>query len=260
MLETEVCGEVNGTICRFNHLKVGGLDSSGRKIEQIVYLEPDKYIIYFVEGEYLKPFYIDAYDFFAPFSEEFQEKLSEVRSINIRNERQNEFMRQEVASAYYNALNGYNKVAIGELEILKGKLIYRAYVWWFTTYAVLCILLTIITFTVHFISADESITKIIYAINASSIGGMLVHTRKENKAGITTFLPTMAAYIYFFASVVSGFLVYCVLESNLLLGGFSENRFSMILVCFVAGYSEDIPLKLIDKIGSLLDSSKTKDK
>ena len=50
------------------------------------------------------------------------------------------------------------------------------------------------------------------------------------------------------------------LESNLLLGGFSENKFTMILVCFVAGYSKDIPLKLIDKVGSLLDSSKTKEK
>ncbi|MBE6024084.1 MAG: hypothetical protein E7231_12950 [Cellulosilyticum sp.] len=260
MLDTESCGGNSGTSCQFNHYQIGGVDGSGRKIEQIVYLEPDKYIIYYIEGDYLKPYYIDAYEFFAPFSEAFQKKLAEIRYLNIKNDKQSEFVRSEIASAYYNALNGYNEVAIGELEVLSKKLNYRAYAWWFTTYAVLCGLLTIISFTLYFAKGETTIHHMIYCMTASSVGSLLVHVRKETNSGIATFLPSIAAYIYFLGSVVSGFVVYCVLKSNLLLGELGNDSVTMILVCFVAGYSEDIPLKLIDKIGAMLGANKEKEK
>lgn len=257
MLGTDVCKDGN---CRFNQYQIGGLDSSGRKIEQIVYFEPNRYIIYFVEGEYLRPYYTDSYDFKAPFSAEFQKKLSEVMSLNVRNEKQNEFMRQEIASAYYNALNQYSEVALGELEVLKNKLTYRAYAWWFTIYVVLGALMTILSVTVHYLELQTDIREVIYCMTSSCIGGLLVHTRKEYKLGIATFLPAIAAYICFFASIGSGFLVYCVLKSNLILGGYGNDTITIILICFIAGYSEDIPLKLIDKVSNVFGGSQMKEK
>ena len=246
--------------CPFNQFKIGEMDCSGRKIEQILYWEPSKYIIYFVEGEYTRAYYIDAYDFFAPFSEAFQKKLGVILSLNVKNEKQNDFVRQEIASAYYNALNGYNEVAIGELEVLKNKLNYRSFAWWFTTYVVLCALLGIISTTLYLLGENRSLYNLVYCMCASSIGSLLVHAKKESRTGIATFMPTIAAYIYFFTSIASGFIVYCVLKSNLLLGELSNDTTTMILVCFVAGYSEDIPLKLIDKVGAILGGSKTKEK
>ena len=61
-------------------------------------------------------------------------------------------------------------------------------------------------------------------------------------------------------SCESGILIYCILKSNLLLGEFSNNPATMILVCFVAGYSEDIPLKLMDKIGAMFGGDQLKGK
>lgn len=258
MLETERCNASGKHNCLFNQYKIGEADSSGRRIEQIVYLEPNKYIIYFVEKEYLKPYYIDAHDFLAPFTERFQQTLSEIKEMNVKNDPQNEFMRQEIASAYYDALNGYDEVAVGALKTLKEKLLYRAYAWWFTTYAVLCGLMVIASVTMHFITTNVELHQLVYCITSSCIGGLLIHSRKQSETGLAAFLPSIAAYISFFSSIVSGFLIYCVLESNLLLGEFSENSYKMILVCFVAGYSEDFPLKIIDKISEIIGGGKIK--
>ncbi|MEE1071319.1 MAG: hypothetical protein U0L26_02845 [Cellulosilyticum sp.] len=256
MLESEACGKN----CQFNRFKIGEMDGSGRKIEQIIYIESNKYMIYFVEKEYLKPYYIDAYDFFAPFSETFQKKLSEVQSINVKNKKKNEFIRHEIASAYYNAINGYNEVAIGELEVLKNKLMYRAYAWWFTTYTILCSIMATISLVLYLMQGMDLIDTLVYSMTASSIGSLLMHTRKDSEVGITTFLPSIAAYIHFLGAIVSGVLIYCILKSNLLLGEFSNNPATMILVCFVAGYSEDIPLKLMDKIGAMFGGDQLKGK
>lgn len=260
MNQTEGCGLNGYGTCQFNEYKTGGYDSSSRKIEQIVYLEPNKYMIYFVEKEYLRPYYIDAYDFFAPFSEYFQKTLSEIKEINVKNEPQNEFIRQEIASAYYNALNGYDEVAIGELKTLKNKLLYRAYAWWFTTYIVLCGMITIICGILHAVCPYEEVKQLFYCLTASCVGSLLVHSRKEMTTGLATFLPGIAAYINFFSAVVSGFLVYCILKSNLILGDLGNSKYTMLMVCFVAGYSEDFPLKLIDKIGHIMGEAQGKRK
>lgn len=46
MLETEGCGLSGVDKCQFNDYKIGDYDSSSCKVEQIVYLEPNKYMIY----------------------------------------------------------------------------------------------------------------------------------------------------------------------------------------------------------------------
>lgn len=244
--------------CRFGWLKEGETDSGGRKVEQIVYVERGKYVIYFVKNDYLKAYYIDDYTFQANFSNTFQQSLSEVRSYNVKNEKKNEFIRQTIASAYFNVLNGYENIAIRELMSLSNKLLYRTYVWWIMTYMICCMVLVLTCAILFFVSHYTRINELVYCITSSCIGSLLVYSQKEKTAVTRHYLPVIDSIIRFLSSAISGFLVYCILKSNLLLGTFSESTFGMILVCFIAGYSEDIPLKLLSGVSSMIVTQKGK--
>lgn len=50
----------------------------------------------------------------------------------------------------------------------------------------------------YFGNIDQAIKRIIYAINISSIGGMLVHTRKENKPDVAIFYRLLQLICIFF--------------------------------------------------------------
>ena len=244
--------------CRFGGLKEGETDNGGRKIEQIVSLERGKYVIYFVQNDYLKAYYIGDYGFQPNFSSNFQQSLAEVRSYNVKNKKQNEFVRQTIASAYFNVLNGYENVAIRELLSLSNKLLYSTYVWWIVTYMGCCLLLIITCILLFFASSYTSINELMYCTTSSCIGSLLIYSQKEKTAVTRHYLPIIDSIIRFLSSAISGFLVYCILKSNLLLGTFSESIFGMILMSFIAGYSEDIPLKLLSGVTGMIVTQKEK--
>ena len=254
--DPQLCGD--NEECRLGWLKEGATDSGGRQVEQIVYVERGKYVLYFVKNDYLKAYYIQDYTFQANFSSAFQQALLDIRSYNVKNEKKNEFVRQTIASAYFNVLNGYEEVALRELESLSNKLFYQLYVWWIVTYMIGCLIMIITCIILPFISQYIRLNELIYCMTSSCIGSLLVYSQKEKIAMTRHYLPVINAIIRFFSSVISGFLVYCILKSNLLLGTFSESTFGIILVCFIAGYSEDIPLKLLSGISGMIVSQKEK--
>lgn len=249
----------SGESCRLGWLKEGATDSGGRQVEQIVYVDQEKYVLYFVKNDYLKAYYIQDYTFEANFSNAFQQALLEIRSYNVKNEKKNEFIRQTIASAYFNVLNGYENVALRELESLGNKLFYQLYVWWIITYMIGCMLMIVTCVILPFISHYTRLNELIYCMTSSCVGSLLVYSQKEKTAMTRHYLPVINAIIRFLSSVISGFLVYCILKSNLLLGTFSESIFGIILVCFIAGYSEDVPLKLLSGISGMIVSQKEKE-
>lgn len=252
-MESENCGK---NLCKFDSYQVGEKDTSGREIEQIAYYEVHAYMIYFVKDDYLKAYYIDAYETKAYFQEEFQCLLGDIISMNIKNEENNQFVRQSLASAYYNAVSGYTKVAIGELKSLKNKLVYGCYLKWLTTYLICNLILISCCGLILFIYHNALINEISFCIISSCIGSFLVYTKKENDRAGEHYLPIIDAIITFFASCISGFLVYCILKSNLLLGTFNKNSYVMMMICFVAGYNEDIPLRLLKNLSNMVTTSK----
>ena len=64
--------------------------------------------------------------------------------------------------------------------------------------------------------------------------------------------------ITFSASCINGFLIYCVLKSNLFLGIFNDSYYGMMIISFIAGYNEDIPLRLLKNITQMVESAKNK--
>lgn len=246
--------------CCFDNYVIGEMDTSGREIEQVAFYEKSTYIIYFVKGDYLKAYYVDAYEFKAFFPERFQQLVGEIRSMNVKNEESNKFVRQGFASAYYNALNGYREVAVGELMNLKNRLLYRSYIKWLTTYLVCNLLLIFGCSIVIYMAGGKWVSEMSYCITSSCVGSFLTYTKQENDKVTEHYLPVIDAMITFFASCISGFLVYCVLKSNLLLGAFNENIYGMMIVCFVAGFNEDIPLKLLKNLTSMVENTKIKAK
>lgn len=248
------CGPSEG--CRFAWLKPGESDNSGRKVEQILYEEPGKYVIYFVENDYLNAYFIDDYSFYINFSNTFQEILFEIKSYNIKNKKKNEFVRQHIALAYFNALNGYEEIAIRGLVGLSHKLLYHCYVYWILTYLSCCIALSSICLFLSYIQYEIQVREMAYCITSSCMGSLLIYSQKQKTGGNIQYMPIMDALIHFLSSCISGFLIFCILKSNILLGSFRENVFGMTLICFIAGYSEDIPLRLLAALSNMVLTSK----
>lgn len=160
--------------------------------------------------------------------------------------------------AYYSAINGYTEVAIGELTNLKNRLMYGSYIKWLITYLICNGLLILYCFLVLVFGSNVAIGEISYCLVSSTVGSFLTYTKKENDKASEHYLPIMDALITFFASCISGFIVYCILKSNLVFGAFNESKYGMMLVCFIAGYNEDIPLKLLRSATDMIQNMKRK--
>lgn len=253
LIENEKCQKER---CVFDHYKIGSIDSSGREIEQIVHHEVGSYMIYLVKGDYLKAYLADSYEIRAYFSEAFQLLLSEIWTMNVENVKNNSYIRQSCASAYFNELNGYHQVAIGELTALKERLRHKSYTKWLTAYMVCNIILVIFCFLQSVYCSGAASQEIICCITSSCIGSFLIFTKKENGASTIHYLPVLDATISFFASCVSGFIVYCILQTNLIFSALTESNYSMMIICFISGYNEDIPLKLLNSISNIIGSGK----
>lgn len=249
---------IAGKECRFEWLQVGESDSSGRKVEQILYEERGKYVIYFVEKDYLNAYFVDDYSFYANLSKDFQEILFEVKSYNIKNKKKNEFVRQHIALAYFNALNGYEEIAIRGLNSLSNKLLYCCYVNWILTYLLCCLFLSGVCLFLSVMNYEVKMKEMTYCITSSCIGSLLIYSQKQRTGGAIQYLPIIDSLICFLSSCISGFLIFCILKSNLLLGSFKENIFGMVLICFIAGYSEDIPLRLLTALSNMAIFAKGK--
>lgn len=46
--------------------------------------------------------------------------------------------------------------------------------------------------------------------------------------------------------------VYSIIKSDILLGAFNNNIAAMIVISFISGFNEDLPLKLISKISKAI--------
>lgn len=232
----------------FDHYKIGEMDTSGREIEQIAYYEYNTYIIYFVKGDYLKAYFVNGYGVKMNIGKDIQFLVGKIRSMNIKNEKENAFVRRSLASAYYNAVNGYSDVAMGELRNLRNKIVYRCYSKWLAAYLVCNVALVMLYAWIMFFVSDELVKDIASCITSSCVGSFLIYSKEENEHMVQHYLPTVDALITFFASCISGFLMYCILKSNLILGAFNESRYGMIMLCFIAGYNGDVPLKLLKSL------------
>lgn len=246
--------------CQFDTYKVGGVDNSGREIEQIVYYEMGNYIIYYVKGEYLRVYFANMYGEQFLFEESFLQLLGEIRAITIDNVKENAYVRQSLAIAYFDEVNSYHDVAIGELIGLKKKLTYKSYTKWLIAYMVcnVCLLLVCLLGTIC--SKNSCFQEITCCIASSCIGSFLVYVKKENEKLVIHYMPIVDAVISFSASCVSGFIVYCILQTNLVFGSLTDSYYSMIIICFVSGYSEDIPLKLLKSVSDMLGGGRDGEK
>ena len=60
------------------------------------------------------------------------------------------------------------------------------------------------------------------------------------------------AVLDFVKSAISGILIYIIINSNIILGNFSENTLAILVIAFISGYNDDIPLKIIEKIKKII--------
>lgn len=191
------------------------------------------------------------------FEETFLQLLGEIRAVSIENAKENAYVRQSLAIAYFDEVNGYHEVAIGELTGLMKKLTYKSYTKWLIAYMVcnVCLLLMCLIGTIC--CKEGCLQEITYCIASSCIGSFLVYVKKENEKMAIHYMPIVDAVISFSASCVSGFIVYCILQTNLVFGSLTDSYYSMMIICFVSGYNEDIPLKLLKSVSNIVGGGKS---
>lgn len=236
--------------CRFAWINAGETDSSGRKVEKIIYKEPGQYVIYFVEEDYLNAYFIDDYSFYSNLSSDFQSILFDIQDYNIKNSPSNQFVRQRIALAYFNSLNGYDELAIRVLKALIHKIHYSIFVKWILSYLIGTF--TMIGLSIAVTLYSIPLSHVIYCMTSSCIGSLLFYSQMDRLSKTVQYMPIIDALVHLLTSQITGFLIFCILKSNLLFGAFSANAYGMILLCFVSGYSQDIPLKLLNKLSLMI--------
>lgn len=95
----------------FDSYSNGVEDSYGRIIEEVIHHFEGKYIIYFVENDYINAHFIDSDDANIVFSEKFESLLSEIDLMNLNNTKRNMFVRINIAEAVLKELRNHDELA-----------------------------------------------------------------------------------------------------------------------------------------------------
>ncbi|KDR95988.1 hypothetical protein SAMN02745945_01740 [Peptoclostridium litorale DSM 5388] len=259
----------------FDAYKKGAKDTSGRTIEEIIDHVENRYILYFAEGDYIDAQFHEGEDSGITFSPEFEQLLADIDALNFENKKENSFIRQRIADAVVKEIRGYDEIACSILKKIANppkSISIKKDSLNFLTSAGLCTgLLTIFTLLAYFdklplvtLSKDGSISfkfnnlesllkNGLYCVEFSALGSLLYHLRNIYKnVDLTTVYPIRQGFIAFIQSSLSGILIYTIILSDLMLGAFKDNVAAMVVISFVSGFNEDIPLQLIAKISKTI--------
>ena len=103
-------------VYNFDDYTVGGNDTTGKVIEKIIDHRETKYIIYFTKGNYIDAELHQGLDSGLVFSEKFLSLLTSISELHIPNKKKYSFVRIAIADAVKNLAQGYEELAISNLE------------------------------------------------------------------------------------------------------------------------------------------------
>ena len=240
---------------RFSNFTTGSTDNDGRIISEVKRLVEEKYIFYFVEGNYLEVFSDVANNYPLDLSSDFTSKIAEVDGWVIGNNMKNKklsFVREGFSNAYIAEFDGHTTSAIQHLESLIDK-IKNYHLQKFMLGSGLPVIFmsicSILIYYFNFFQNKMHIRNMCYCIGFSSIGSLFYHFMKYfYKKDFNHDIGIISGVLSFFKASISGVLIYIFIKSNLILGIASENIFVILALSLVSGFNDDIPVKLIMKL------------
>lgn len=236
----------------FNDYVEGKEDKFGRKISKIVFRDENRYIVYLVEGDYLNAYYSMAEDVMHSIGSDFQEWCVKLDGLNVPNKEEYEFIGRRTASAYEKELRGNNEEACKEIKdifkTIKGK-------YYIKRTAISLIFLGILVFTTIILNGfevDSDAVLILSSFIASYMGTIYVYIKEKHKKSLMRFSPYVDSIFALLQSVLSAAIIICTIKSGIFLSTFKENIYAITLFCFIGGFFDDIPIKMINKIKGML--------
>lgn len=244
----------------FSSYTINSEDKSGRKITEIKRFVEEKYILYFVEMNYLEVFCDVASNYDIKENSILTNKMTEVDKWVIgKNSKKKSlsFIREGFSNAYIAEFDGCTDAAILHLENLINKIKNYNLLKFMIGSGIPVFLVSILSILIYYFNwfGDKiHIKNIIFCVTFSSLGSLFFHFmkyfyRKEYEHEI----DTISGMLSFFKSAISGILIYIVIKSNLVLGIASENIFVIISLSLASGFNDDIPVKLIMKIADVIN-------
>lgn len=239
----------------FDDYKINGEDTAGRTIERILDHCENKYIVYFVKKQYLTPVFSDSEEFKINLTSEFEDCMSQIDQLPLKDKKKYSFVRVGIAEALKLELRDNHEAANRELQLLiqKIKAVKESEEFW--TYFVVFSIATLVLSVLVFIDVNTIVLnkELATCILFSSLGSMLFNLQNQRKHRDSLVINVLQiAVLDFVKSAISGILIYIIINSNIILGNFSENTLAILVIAFISGYNDDIPLKIIEKIKKII--------
>lgn len=274
----------------------GGKDSTGRTIEKILHYNQHKYCIYFVKDDYLTAHTSRAYeDKEIEYSTLIEKQIASIDALPILNIKSFSFIREGIGSSIYQDFSKNQDVALIILDNLekraKKQIKFHENIEYFSSGAgilYIFIFLSLIVFSIKkdFFELSYTINQahpksgwedsaiflanalnrifklkyFLYSMTIAGLGGFLSQIMDINSKEITEPLGRADGVYKMIFSLISGFFLYLVVKSNLLLGFANEKKYVLYVFCFLIGYNKDIFISLSNNISEkYLKKKDTKD-
>ncbi len=252
----------------FDCYSEGKEDNNGRKIEKVIAHVQNDWIVYFVENNYVDVGFASESKLII--DGDIDKKISEIGIlIDEKNSPKNEYVRERVSEALVQYLMDTNNkdYSLRLLNKLENDIIQKikierniSYFWSGGMVLFVDFILCLLVYNEKILIKNKEIVFIFYMMLVSGIGTSLHHLLLINEEKITDNILSRERIngIYkMFLAFVSGFFIYLVIKSNLILGLLSNNKYAILTLAFMVGYRNDILLNIINQlIKKMFDSEK----